>query len=84
MCLRLEQGPVLGQFLLVPASFHGRTASGAWKADILTSHRQAARILAFPHGVYPILHWFGPRFEPQFTDLKKQLKALYCADDPSR
>jgi hypothetical protein len=48
-CLRLEQGPVLGQFLLVPASFHGRTASGAWKADILTSPRQAARILAFPH-----------------------------------
>jgi TnpA family transposase len=28
--------------------------------------------------------WFGPRFEPRFTDLKKQLKALYCADDPSR
>ena len=33
---------------------------------------------------FAILHWFGPRFEPRFTDLKKQLKALYCADDPSR
>jgi TnpA family transposase len=32
---------------------------------------------------FAILHWFGPRFEPRFTDLKKQLKALYCADDPS-
>ena len=33
---------------------------------------------------FAILYWFGPRFEPRFTDLKKQLKALYCADDPSR
>ena len=33
---------------------------------------------------FAILHWFGRRFEPRFTDLKKQLKALYCADDPSR
>ena len=32
---------------------------------------------------FAILHWFGPRFEPRFTDLKKQLKELYCADDPS-
>ena len=33
---------------------------------------------------FAILHWFGPRFEPRFTDLEKQLKELYCADDPSR
>ncbi len=39
------------------------------------------------HGVnkanFAILHWFGLRFEPRFTDLQEQLKALYCADDVS-
>jgi len=33
---------------------------------------------------FAILHWFGLCFEPRFTDLEKQLKELYCADDPSR
>lgn len=32
---------------------------------------------------FAILHWFGLRFEPRFTDLEKQLKELYCADDPA-
>jgi TnpA family transposase len=32
---------------------------------------------------FAILHWFGLRFEPRFTDLEKQLKKLYCADDPA-
>jgi len=32
---------------------------------------------------FAILHWFGLSFEPRFTDLKKQVKGLYCADDPS-
>ena len=32
---------------------------------------------------FAILHWFGPRFEPRFTDLDEQLKELYCADDPA-
>jgi TnpA family transposase len=32
---------------------------------------------------FAILHWFGRRFEPRFTDLEKQLKELYCAGDPS-
>ena len=32
---------------------------------------------------FAILHWFGPRFEPRFTDLEAQLKELYCADDTS-
>jgi TnpA family transposase len=32
---------------------------------------------------FAILSWFGLRFEPRFTDLKAQLKQLYCADDPS-
>ena len=31
---------------------------------------------------FAILHWFGLRFEPRFTDLEAQLKELYCADDP--
>jgi TnpA family transposase len=33
---------------------------------------------------FAILHWFGRRFEPRFTDLDHQLKALYCADDPTQ
>ncbi|TPG87753.1 Tn3 family transposase [Pseudomonas caspiana] len=32
---------------------------------------------------FAILHWFGLRFEPRFTDLNNQLKELYCADDLS-
>lgn len=32
---------------------------------------------------FAILHWFGLRFEPRFTDLEVQLKEIYCADDPS-
>jgi TnpA family transposase len=32
---------------------------------------------------FAILHWFGLRFEPRFTDLEEQLKELYCADDPA-
>ena len=30
-----------------------------------------------------ILHWFGRRFEPRFTDLQRELKELYCADTPA-
>jgi len=33
---------------------------------------------------FAILHWFGLRFEPRFTDLKAQLKQLYCTGDPAR
>lgn len=32
---------------------------------------------------FAILHWFGLRFEPRFTDLQEQLKALHCASDVS-
>ena len=32
---------------------------------------------------FAILHWFGPRFEPRFTNLGDQLKELYSADDPA-
>jgi TnpA family transposase len=32
---------------------------------------------------FVVLYWFGPRFEPRFTDLEAQLKHLYCADDVS-
>ena len=30
---------------------------------------------------FAILHWFGGRFEPRFTDLEEQLSELYCAED---
>ncbi len=32
---------------------------------------------------FAILHWFGLRFEPHFTDLNKQLKELYCTRELS-
>lgn len=32
---------------------------------------------------FAILHWFGLRFEPHFTDLTRQLQELYCIRDPS-
>jgi TnpA family transposase len=32
---------------------------------------------------FAILHWFGLRFEPRFTNLDDQLKELYCAADPA-
>jgi len=30
---------------------------------------------------FAILHWFGGRFEPRFTDPDEQLSELYCAED---
>jgi TnpA family transposase len=32
---------------------------------------------------FAILHWFGLRFEPRFTNLEDQLQELYSADDPA-
>ena len=32
---------------------------------------------------FAILHWFGLRFEPRFTDMDGQLQELYCAHDPA-
>ena len=33
---------------------------------------------------FAILNWFGPRYEPRFTDLDKQLGEIYCAGDPAQ
>lgn len=33
---------------------------------------------------FAILHWFGLRFEPRFTNLQDQMKQLYCASDPAQ
>jgi TnpA family transposase len=32
---------------------------------------------------FAILHGFGRRFEPRFTDLQRELKELSCADTPA-
>jgi len=32
---------------------------------------------------FAILHWFGLRVEPRFTDLGDELRNLYCADLPT-
>jgi hypothetical protein len=34
-------------------------------------------------GNFAILHWFGRRFEPRFTDRDDQLKELVCTDNPA-
>jgi TnpA family transposase len=33
---------------------------------------------------FAILDWFGPRYEPRFTDLDKQIGEIYCANDPAQ
>ena len=33
---------------------------------------------------FAVMYWFGPSFEPRFTDLQKQLDQLYCTGDPAR
>ena len=33
---------------------------------------------------FAFLHWFGPRFEPRFTDVDNQLGEIYCAGDPAQ
>ncbi len=33
---------------------------------------------------FAILHWFGLRFEPRFTDLQKQVNHLHCTGDLER
>jgi len=32
---------------------------------------------------FAILHWFGLRLEPRFTDLQAQLKHLFCGNEPA-
>jgi len=32
---------------------------------------------------FAVLHWFGLRFEPRFTNLEEQMKDLYCVDEPA-
>ncbi len=52
-----------------------------------TSDIELAAITGDMHSVnkanFAILHWFGLRFEPRFTDLTARLKELYSADDPA-
>ena len=33
---------------------------------------------------FAILYWFGPRFEPRFTNIEDQWAKLYWADDPAQ
>jgi TnpA family transposase len=32
---------------------------------------------------FAILHWFGRRFEPRFTNLEAELDEIFCTDDPA-
>lgn len=60
-----------------------RTPAGEYN----TSEVKPTAITGDMHSInkanFAILHWFGLRFEPHFTDLNKQLKELYCTRELS-
>ncbi len=62
--------------------------SGVWAYTPNTSGIVPTTITGDMHSInkanFAILHWFGLRFQPRFTDLDAQLKELYCADNPTQ
>jgi TnpA family transposase len=74
----------LNGYLICTQDYEGHHVFDIWYRN--TSDIVPTTITGDMHSVnkanFAILHWFGLRFEPRFTDLENQLKALYCADDP--
>lgn len=72
-------------WLIGAHEFEGHYVFDIWYRN--TSEIVPTTITGDMHSVnkanFAILHWFGLSFEPRFTDLEKQLKELYCADNPS-
>jgi len=66
--------------------FEGHHVFDIWYRN--TSNITPTAITGDMHSVnktnFAILHWFGLRFAPRFTNLDAQLKELYCAGDPAR
>jgi TnpA family transposase len=75
----------LQSWLIGAHEFEGHHVFDIWYRN--TSDIMPTAITGDMHSIskanFAVLHWFGRRFEPRFTDLKKQLKDLYCADDPA-
>lgn len=75
----------LNGYLIGANEYEGHHVFDVWYRN--TSDIVPTAITGDMHSVnkanFAILHWFGLRFEPRFTNLGDQLKELYCADDPA-
>lgn len=76
--------PING-YLIGTNEYEGHHVFDIWYRN--TSEVKPTAITGDMHSInkanFALLHWFGLRFEPHFTDLNKQLQELYCARDPS-
>ncbi|MCC8471600.1 Tn3 family transposase [Xanthomonas phaseoli] len=75
----------LNGYLIGAHEYEGHHVFDIWYRN--TSDIVATAITGDMHSVnkanFAILHWFGLRFEPRFTDLDAQLQDLYCANEPA-
>ncbi len=75
----------LNGYLIGAHEYEGHHVFDIWYRN--TSDIVPTAITGDMHSVnranFAILHWFGLRFEPRFTDLDDQLQELYCADTPA-
>lgn len=76
--------PING-YLIGTNDYEGHHVFDIWYRN--TSEVKPTAITGDMHSInkanFAILHWFGLRFEPHFTDLNRQLQELYCTRDPS-
>ena len=76
--------PING-YLIGTNDYEGHHVFDIWYRN--TSAVKPTAITGDMHSInkanFAILHWFGLRFEPHFTDLNKQLSELYCTREPS-
>lgn len=76
--------PVNG-YLIGTNDYEGHHVFDIWYRN--TSAVKPGAITGDMHSInkanFAILHWFGLRFEPHFTDLNRQLSELYCTREPS-
>ncbi len=76
----------LNSYLIGAHEYEGHHVFDIWYRN--TSDIVPTAITGDMHSInkanFAILHWFGLRFEPRFTNLDDQLQELYCADDPAQ
>jgi TnpA family transposase len=76
--------PING-YLIGTNDYEGHHVFDIWYRN--TSAVKPTAITGDMHSInkanFAILHWFGLRFEPHFTDLNRQLQELYCTREPS-
>ncbi|HBR1679941.1 TPA: Tn3 family transposase, partial [Klebsiella pneumoniae] len=76
--------PVNG-YLIGTNDYEGHHVFDIWYRN--TSAVKPGAITGDMHSInkanFAILHWFGLRFVPHFTDLNRQLSELYCTREPS-